>query len=106
MPEIGNTPSAGPAVVYQHDVQFPALSWSGEMRRILSKRRTLRAARQKTQKYAHVFHPRNRLFNADACNMNGRNGGSDISISFIGADHEGSRFGYGEIAARHAGSGR
>ena len=91
---------------HQDNVQLPAFSRSSEMGRILSERRPFRTSRQETQKDTHVFHPRNHLLNTDARNMERRHGCSNIGISFVGADHESSRFGDRKIAAGHAGSCR
>src|SRR5260370_17829604 len=97
MPEILHAKPAASAVVYQYNVQLPAFSRSGEMGRILSERGPFRTSSEQTQKHAHVFHSWNQLFNTDARNVEWRHGSANIGISFIGSDHEGSRFGNREI---------
>src|ERR1700751_209584 len=102
MQAVGHANPAAPPIVYQHNVQLTTLSRSCEMRRILGERSSFRAPGQQSQKYTDVFHARNQLLNADACNMERRHRGSDICVAFVGADHEGSRFGDRKIAPSHA----
>ena len=101
MPEIGHAKPAASPVVNQHDVQFPTLPRAGEMGGILREWSAYRTSREQPQKHTHVFHSRDQLLNADARNMERRHRSPNVGVAFIRADHEGSRFGNGEIAARH-----
>ena len=80
----------------------PSSPRSSEMGSVLSERGSFRTSGEQPQKDAHVFHTRDQLFNADACNMERWHRSPDIGVSFVGADHERARFGDREIAACHA----
>src|SRR5262249_12939020 len=57
IPEILHAETFGAAVVDQHDVQFPAVSWSAEMRRVLRDRRAERAAREQANENPEMLGP-------------------------------------------------
>src|SRR5260370_23118667 len=102
MPEFGHRKAPAAPIVHQNDMQFAALPRSGEMRRVLRERSAFCTSREQSQENAHIFHSRNDLLYANAGDMNGRAGGTDVSIPLIGANHEGSCFGDFKITARHS----
>src|SRR5260370_14405968 len=102
MPEFGHRKASAAPIVHHNDMQFAALPRSGEMRRVLRERSAFSTSRKQSQENAHIFHSRNDLLYANAGDMNGRDGGTDVSIPLIGANHEGSCFGDCKIAARHS----
>src|SRR5262249_47524217 len=82
MPEVRHAEPPASPVVDQHNVQFAASSRTAEVGRVLGEGRPYRTSRQQAQKYSHVFHTRNKLLNADARNVQGWYGRSNVGVLF------------------------
>src|SRR3954453_2160828 len=104
MPEFSHANPAASPIVHQDDVKLPAFSRSSEVRGILRQGLAQWTSGQQAQEYAHVFHSRNQLFDADARNVQWGHGSANISISFIGAHKERSCFGDREVRTSDTGS--
>src|SRR3954470_24183815 len=71
MPEFRHPKPPAPPVVHQENVKLAPFSRSSEVRGILRQWLAQCTSGQQAQKYTHVFHSWNYLFDADARNVQG-----------------------------------
>ena len=94
------------AVVDQHDMQFTSRQWAVEVRRVGRNRLAGGAAGQQPHKDGQLRHTGDQLLDAQAGNMQRRQGDPQIGVAFIRADHEPAGFGNRKVDAGDSRLGR